>query len=344
MIMLPGLTSLVALVRRALGKPGAEPFNLVNDVFVLPAVVAAFLVLTFYPDEIEIRRTIGYGIVLTALSWGFGTQWLLGRRSAGILSLAVRTPRQIAIPLGVCFGALALMEPFKLVDNIQDGKNIVAEAVSSFSSASSFVFLYLLLIVGIEMREHGCLTFFRFIGWHDIESYSWQATSKDYAMLTLAVRGNPLGLIKAVPRSSVDAVDRILRERGLQAGPDMPPIEVAAPPPSPEERSAADRLSGPAMLLMCSAFMQITGAALPVGLLTIVNADFGQPWLVWTIALVLAMISAAVGVVVFAGAVKMRGLNDYRFLPHERDRRHAAVGGRFPARFAVRHLGPAGVA
>ena len=138
-------------------------------------------------------------------------------------------------------------------------------------------------------------------------------------MFTLKLRDNPVGLFKTIPRAQKESVDEVLKEHDLRIEQDLlqveqglAPIDGASPALPPGERAPAERIAGPALLLLCSAIMQIGNAAIVVGLALFVAAGGEQGWVMALVGL-LGLVSAVPGVVVLVGALKMRGLTDYRF-------------------------------
>lgn len=314
LLMLLGISRLVVVCGRAIGRFPGTPLDVVNDVFLLPSVVLAMLVLCFYPGDLEDRKTLAFAIILTALFWGSIIQWLWRRMQAGPLSLAVRTAWPLVIVVGFFFGLLIIQDMDKLIHvSGQTGDQLV-NVCSVIQSVSGAIFLFLLLVVGIELRKQGCVTFFRFVCWEEIESYDWKKSSQRL-LLRFNLRNNPLFLEKAVEPAKKEKVDRILMVHLPQGGTSVGSSQVFVW----QEREPAEPLQVPALFLMISGIMQVAGSVLVVGfsaLALIGAAGIEDSWEVKLIALsglLLGAVCAWLGGIVVAGASRMRNLKNYRF-------------------------------
>jgi hypothetical protein len=231
----------------------------------------------------------------------------------------------LLIVFGLGLGMFTIGEIVEAVQASGPPRDLLADVCSRIQTVSGNLCLFLILGVGIEFRKQACLTFFHFVRWEEIQSAEWKLSWQDYVLLTLKLPDNPVGLFKAIPRARKESVDRILMEHGVKAELDEAPAEhgrptdqgapadEASPSRTPGQREPADRIGGPALLLMCSAILQIGVAAPVVGLLIFVGLGSEQPWVISAIAVLAGVISVAPAIVVFAGALKMRRLIDYRF-------------------------------
>jgi hypothetical protein len=214
-VLLLALWCLAKLLLRAFGRPMKAPLNLVEEVFLPGGALAALFVLGFYPGDFAVRKSLSEAILLTALWWGNILLWLWWRRQAGALLVAQRE-RVGVIAIGLaCF----LFSIFSIMGTLDPayghgGDVFVAVCLVIDVSISGMFFLFLMLGVGIEIREHGCVTFFHFVRWEEIDSYEWTPTSffksKSY-LLRIKRRGSPLVLIKNVRTNKKEKVDGILR-------------------------------------------------------------------------------------------------------------------------------------
>jgi hypothetical protein len=180
------------------------------------------------------------------------------------------------------------------------------------------VWLFLLLVVGIEIRQQGCVTFFRFIPWSEIKTYDWKETKRrELISVRLKVLNN-MPLAGLVSRAKKDQVDRVLRERLPQGG----QVYTASGEPLAESllspgrgarvwsREPAERVQAPALLLAGSALMQIVPSAFVSALLA--WAARGNKVITFY-AILAGVASIVLGVIVAAGALKLWRLRDYRF-------------------------------
>jgi hypothetical protein len=312
--VLLSLRRVVQLCGRAVGRLPGKPWVWSADDLFLPATALAMLVLGFYPAELADRKALAFALIVTPILWNLVIQWLRRRARAGPLSLAIRAPLPLVIVFALCFGMFTIAEMVELIQGPGPTRDLLAHVGARIQTVSTNIWLFLVLCVGIEFRKQGCLTFFRFARWEEIESAEWKPSGRDYLLVTLKLRDNPLGLFKTVPRGKKENVDRVLAEHGLQVKQDAPPIEDASQPLPPGERPPADRIAGPALLLLCSAIMQI-GVAAFLAVLCVVFANIGteQVWVISPIALLVGVVGGVSGAIVLAGALKMRRLIDHRF-------------------------------
>jgi hypothetical protein len=80
--------------------------------------------------------------------------------------------------------------------------------------------LFLLLAVGIEIREKGIVTFSGFVRWEEVESYEWKQVprSKKYLILEMKSHNNRIVVFKKVHGTKKKMVDQILTEHVPQSG------------------------------------------------------------------------------------------------------------------------------
>ena len=92
-------------------------------------------------------------------------------------------------------------------------------------SISGVLFFFLMAGAGIEIRKQGCVTFFHFVRWEDIDSYEWTPPffdPKHYLTLQIKRRDSPLPLTQNVRTNQKETVDGILRAHLPQAAPGVP--------------------------------------------------------------------------------------------------------------------------
>ncbi len=229
-LALLGLSTLVVVCGRAIGKYRDIPLDLVRDGFLLPGVVLALFVLFFYPGDLADRKSLAGSIVLTSFMWGYVIQWLWRRKQAGPLSLALRSNLKHVIVIGLLLGLLTVYEFYGLIHVSEQTEDLLVNVCSRIQSLSLYIFSFLLVAVGIEIRKQACVTFFRFVRWEEIESYAWRHTKTkdpdDSLFLRLNLHHNPLLLDKHVHPAKKEMVDRILLEHVPHSGQDVTPQGV----------------------------------------------------------------------------------------------------------------------
>ncbi len=317
------LGRLVVVCGRAIGRFRNTPLDLANDGILLPGAVLAMFVLCFYPGDLADRKSFAFAIVLTCITWGLVAQWLWRRMQAGPLSLVLRTPVQFGIILGFFFGLLIIQDMNKLIHVSEQTGDLLVNVCSRIQSLSGTIFLFLLLVVGIEFRKQGCVTFFRFIRWEEIESYEWSQPTKEFLSLRLNLHKEP-GNLERIPLLKLfiypakkESVDRVLLEHVPERGPGVTTAADSSQGFVRREREPAERLRDAAALLILSGIVQILASPLLLGLLAGLDPGFGQERGISTIVVLLVLVlmaaSISVGLIVIAGAVKMRKLKSYPF-------------------------------
>ena len=133
-------------------------------------------------------------------------------------------------------------------------------------------------------------------------------------MLTLKLSNNPLGLFKTVPLAKKGMVDRVLSEHLPLSGEDVAASGESAAMFLGRDRAPAERLRDAALLMYFSGFMSIGGPIfLTIGLLPALQNTWTTSQITVVVLLVLAALSVTIGVIVSAGALKMRNAKNYRF-------------------------------
>jgi hypothetical protein len=179
--------------------------------------------------------------------------------------------------------------------------------------------MFLMLVVGIEIRERGYVTFFTFVRWDEVESYGWRY-AKNVLFLRLKRRNNPVLVEKLTNPAKKDMVDRILQvhlphgEQGIVTGTDTTkPVDQSAP---------AQRVRGPASQLKAVGIAVIVAtlgfAMIVVGALMVIhtNSITVSTEGIIIVALVLFLLEAfnvSVGVIFLVAARRMSKLKNYRF-------------------------------
>jgi hypothetical protein len=125
---------------------------------------------------------------------------------------------QIAIILGLFFGLLIANDTSELIHVSASNGDQFPQICTRIGSICGFIFLFLALAVGTEIRRLGCVTFFRFVRWEAIESYGWKRTSRDYLILDLKVHNGELPILQTVGQARKEAVNRVLMEHLSQSG------------------------------------------------------------------------------------------------------------------------------
>ena len=316
-LILLGLSRLLVFGAGGTAKFPTAPRDFALDAL-FPAALAALLVLCFYPVDLADRKTVANALLVCSLYAGWTVQWLWQRKQGGPLIMAVRRPAPVAIIIGSALILLGIGPLERLVNGSGQTGDPLVQACSSITELSGLVFLLLLLGTGIEIRKMGCVTYFRFVPWEAIDGYEWQATrSKDLLLLKLNVGKSAAPLQTTLHPAKKEKIDRILREHLPQSA--HPRDADVTPMPDLtgwRERKPADRLQVPVFMLTFSGITQIT-AALPLMYLCMLAMmpDNSMHWNVITLCVVLLLSGGimGVGVIVMAGAIKMRKLKSYRF-------------------------------
>ncbi len=293
LLVIQGLSRLAVLWGQAVGKFRSTPLDLSLDGFLLPGAVFAGLVLCFYHVDLADRKALAANIILCSFYWGDVVQWLWRRSRAGDLALALRTPLSVVLLLACALGLTVIQEAYKLFPESGQTGDLVYVS-SRIQVISGSIFLFLLLSVGIEMRSQGCVTFFRYIRWEEIESYDWRQT-KNALFVRLKLHNSPLLLEKLVyPAKKKAIVDQILQARISLIGQDI--VLTAESSQAVDWSAPTQQVRYPASLLLLSGALQIL-TAFPfviLGLAMIVNPQFDKgTWEVWKIiGLAIVILSA----------------------------------------------------
>jgi hypothetical protein len=212
LLFLLALMSLREAVARIRGRAANRTMDELAWVF-LPGALVALVVLTFYPAGLADKKSLAVAILLSFLWWGSILGWFRKRMRAGKLSIALRARGPVVVLFAVIAALLLFGETQELTRNwAQSGDALIG--VSSFaSSISGAVFFFLLLVVGTELRERGCVTFSRFVPWDEINSFEWAPTLmklSDSLMLRLNLRDKPLPVVQMVRADRKETIDRVL--------------------------------------------------------------------------------------------------------------------------------------
>jgi hypothetical protein len=318
--MLGGFTRLVVVCGRAIGRFRDGPLDLSNDGFLLPGTLLAMFVLGFYPGDLEERKTLAFAILGTAVSWGLVAEWLRRRREAGPLYLALRTLLPVVIAIGSFISLLVVQDAEGIIQAFGQSGDPLVTVCSRINALTASIFLFLILTVGIEIREQGCVTFFRFIRWEEIESYNWMPGRPENLFLRLKLRNSPLLLTKMINPRRKDEVDRVLSGRLPQVEQGFPVRGGTLEAPELQDRKPAERLEIPVIFLLVSGVMQFGLAGFFEYWWArdlMLNPNFTRELEIseTTALLVLFLLTASAlsGIMIIWGAVKMHKLKAYRF-------------------------------
>jgi hypothetical protein len=106
--------------------------------------------------------------------------------------------------------------------------------IQNISTLSFFIYFFLRLAVGIEVRKQGCfVSLFGFIPWEQIASYRWSTSKKGAMRLRLEMYSFPKVFAQRVDPARKEMVDQILKEHLLDRPPGPPPKRPAPPPKRP---------------------------------------------------------------------------------------------------------------
>jgi tRNA A-37 threonylcarbamoyl transferase component Bud32 len=311
-LMLAGLLRAGTLCRWALGTVSAISPNLYEDGFLLPGSIVALLVLCFYPAELAEKTSLAKSVLMIAVTWGLVLQWLRKRAQAGPLVLAVRTFLPFALVVGGFLAIMVVAEVSKLAEISEQTGGVLVAIVAQIEGVSIPIFLFAMLTVGLEIREHACVTFFRVLRWEELESYGW-IPARDLWVLQLKPRSNPIAIAKAVSPSRKDTVDRVLNTRLPRHDPAA--AAGAAPPGLLAGRhEPAGRVRDVAHLMYITGCMSIIAPiALGIGFLPALRILRETSPIAVVVLLALGALSMSIGLIVTAGALKLRRLKSYRF-------------------------------
>jgi hypothetical protein len=181
----------------------------------LPAGTALVLfVLCFYHGSLGGRQALAFAIVMITVALGAVVQWLQRRQMAGSFSLALRLPRPFMIILGFFFAAFIIVD----IMSVLITRTSFAYVGIQLGQMVVWICLFLMLVVGTELRKRGCVTFFKFMPWEEIVSHEWRPTRfKDLLFLQLNLRNGPVPLQQRVHAANKDKVERILIQYVPQA-------------------------------------------------------------------------------------------------------------------------------
>ncbi len=302
-LLLLGLWRLQSLVRKTIGKPAGGSVVMETQDFMLPGYLLAIYVLCWYPATLVERKTLAFAAIIIPFCWGFVFTWLWRRRHAGPLAMIVRPLPATAIFFGACLGVNIVSSIYSLIHVAGEPGDALVNGCYWLQILSTYVALFLMVVAGLEIRKEGCVTFFRFVRWDEIESFGWTQRG-GVLLLQLKLRKNPLLMQKAVPPAKKTLVDQMLLEH-------LPQATLATSAGSDalllKEPQPAERVRDVSACLMLSAFFQF------VGVLFCLIGMQSMDTVGAIILLVLAIVSSVVGVIVFAGAMKLRKLRNYRF-------------------------------
>jgi hypothetical protein len=320
LILLGFLPPLLVSLRAGGVPPGSRWEGLTRYTAQLVVTVLSLLTVAFYPADLASRRSLAFAVVAIPFMWGGVIDWLLRRTRAGPLLMALRTPLAPAICFALFFGLLAVLEASELTHDLEKPGDLLVNVCTRVAHLSGLVLLFLWLTVGIELRKGGCVTCFRFVPWDQIESYSWRRSGELWS-LQLKLRGNPVPLVKVVQRATAALADPILAERLPRSAPggaaeEGQPVALGPEGGAGPARTPAERLQVPVLFLLISGINQLVGALviLFLGLAVVVIHGVGDVHILGVVmVLILGVAGAPLGVVVAAGALKMRKLKDYRY-------------------------------
>jgi len=103
--------------------------------------------------------------------------------------------------------------------------NLFVNICSVILPMTGAIFVCLMMFAGIEIREHGCVDFWKFVPWQEIDSHEWTqplVTWKDTLMLRIKRRNSPEPLEIHVRADRKEEVDAILRAYLLHDGSGAP--------------------------------------------------------------------------------------------------------------------------
>jgi hypothetical protein len=322
LLLLVALWRLTLFCGRAMRRQAAPALDPFLDAFVVPCVGLATAAFSFYPGDLPQRKSFAEAIMLIYLTWGHVIRWLGCRARAGALLWALHPPLPIVIPPGLVLLFAGICDALMLTGVSNEPAGLLLIGVSQVHSLSAVAYLFLFMATGIELREKGCVTFFRFVGWSQIESYNW-TWSGGVLQLRINLPDARMFLETMVDARNKAAVNRILVDhlplpacRGaLDAEVDLASLEGHAIRQG--KRKALEQVQVPAVFLLISGLVQIAFAAFYVIIIFALIGDPAQSvgttrGMVALCVTMLTVLSTLLGIIVFAGALKMDKLRNYR--------------------------------
>jgi serine/threonine protein kinase len=321
-----GFSRLLTLRRSKAARSGDALSSIAEDACLVPAAIAAALVMCFYPADLADRKAIAYALLICSLYAGCTLQWLWRRRQAGPLEAALRVPLAITLFFCSTFGLIAIGYVGSLFHGAERTGDPLAQVCSAVATLSGLTYVLLLFCVGTELRKQGCVTFFRLLRWETIEGYEWlPSPRKDGLLLRLKPRKPGMWLQTSVRPVRIAEVERILAEHLPQsARPADADTSSILALTGGQERKPDERLQVPVVMLGLSGLLQIVGTCPAIGLLanamglvesrannTLVPGDLRAWGLVAALFLGLGML--VVGLIVVQATAKMRKLTNHRF-------------------------------
>jgi tRNA A-37 threonylcarbamoyl transferase component Bud32 len=235
----------------AMGKFPDIPLDPAIDRALLLGAAVALGVLCFYPGEWADRKQVAEAAMFFPFAWAVVWRWLRWKRQAGplLLALRVQTPfeRLIVIVFAVGFVVFQGSRLYGGNTSLEDDPRWLARVclwgmdlwllggpvpVSSVDPLVSVCYLIKLAtlcfctvlgceILGMELRQRGCVTATEFIPWHDIVSYEWTpSTVKRFPFMLLLTRRDKFNslVFQSVRAKQREQVERILTEHVPKAG------------------------------------------------------------------------------------------------------------------------------
>jgi hypothetical protein len=222
LMLLLALSRLPVLIGRARGKYPNVPPDPATDWGLMPGAVVALGVLCFYPGDWADRKQLAEAAVFIPFTWASMLGWLWRKRQAGPLLLTLRAPWPLTVLFGFYFSLIIFTDVSRLFDGSAFSADPLVSVCSLVKNVSLYLFLFLLLAAGMDLRERGCVTFTRFLPWEQITAQEWKPTARGYVLLQLHLRNKAFPIIKSVRAGQREQAERILRERLPPAGPSAP--------------------------------------------------------------------------------------------------------------------------
>jgi hypothetical protein len=300
------LWRLGVLCRRAIGKLPETTVNWFFDAFLMANMALATLIVCIYQGDVLDRKSLASSILGTSLLWGSVLRWIRTRIHAGPLLLALREPWGF-LHVGLLFGAIILPADTLMTVFQQTGDPLVS-VCAMIARLSGSIWLILWTVVGTEVRKQGCLTFFRFIRWNEIESYEWRLSKEDVLHVRFKLRANPVFLEQAVAASRKEMVDRLLNEQQLPGG---QTVTAAGSLQVLDWRERKPKqVRQPGIMLILSGLMQIAMSAVVVKAALERRQVADIQSVVW---LLLAAVNALLATLLMVSGFQMCRFKNYRF-------------------------------
>ena len=184
--------------------------------FALSGVVLGMLVLLLHPGPVmEKLGAAGFTAASIGLFLRDFVTWLCLKRQLGPRLISVRRPVGCLVLCVVVFGSGVLGVIDESVHPAPDNTcHLVTRISFSLFWLTALIYSFVWLgFAGLELRQHGYLTFSHRSRWSDLESYRWKGDGTGWLTLELKHRDSPVPrIIPLIPLAQKTPTDNVLRQ------------------------------------------------------------------------------------------------------------------------------------